>query len=125
MLDKTRSRALTVISLGAGVQSSTMSLMAAKGDLPPVDCAIFADTMYENSASYKYLKYLKALLPFPIYTVSKGNIKKDMLAARGTNDFVVAPFYTQETITGKKGMIMRQCTKDYKIQQIKKKIREM
>ena len=125
MIDKNRSRALTVISLGAGVQSSTMSLMAAKGDLPPVDCAIFADTMYENSASYKYLKYLKALLPFPIYTVSKGNIKKDMLAARGTTDFVVAPFYTQETITGKKGMIMRQCTNDYKIQPIKKKIREL
>ena len=94
--------------------------MSAKGDLPPVDCAIFADTMYENSASYKYLKYLKALLPFPIYTVSKGNIKKDMLEARGTTNFVVAPFYTQETITGKKGMIMRQCTNDYKIQPIKK-----
>ena len=76
MIDKNRSKALTVISLGAGVQSSTMSLMAAKGDLPPRDCAIFADTMYENSASYKYLKYLKALLPFPVYTVSKATLKK-------------------------------------------------
>ena len=100
MIDKNRKRALTIISLGAGVQSSTMALMAAKGDLPPVNCAIFADTMYENSASYKYLKYLKSLLPFPIYTVSKGNIKEDMLAAKGTTDFVVAPFYTQQTITG-------------------------
>ena len=43
-----------------------------------------------------------------------------MLKARGTTNFVVAPFYTQETITGKKGMIMRQCTNDYKIQPIKK-----
>ena len=125
MIDKNRSKALVVLSLGAGVQSSTMALMAATGVLPKVDCAIFADTMYENSASYKYLKYLKQLLPFPIYTVSKGNIKKDMLEARGTTDFVVAPFYTQETITGKKGMIMRQCTNDYKIQPIKKKIREL
>ena len=101
MIDKDRRKAFTIISLGAGVQSSTMALMSAKGDLPPVDCAIFADTMYENSASYKYLKYLKELLPFPIYTVSKGNIKEDMLSARGTTNFVVAPFYTQETISGK------------------------
>ena len=28
-------------------------------------------------------------------------------------------------VTGKKGMIMRQCTNDYKIQPIKKKIREL
>jgi hypothetical protein len=36
---------LTVLSLGAGVQSSTMALMAAKGEIIPMpDCAIFADT---------------------------------------------------------------------------------
>ena len=121
MIDSNRKKTLTVISLGAGVQSSTMALMSAKGVLPKVDCAVFADTMYENSSSYKYLKYLESILPFPIYKISKGNIKEDMLAARGTTNFVVAPFYTQETITGKKGMIMRQCTNDYKIQPIKKK----
>ena len=96
MIDKNRKKTLTIISLGAGVQSSTMALMSAKGDLPKVDACIFADTMYENSSSYKYLKYLEALLPFPIYKVSKGNIKEDMLAARGTTDFVVAPFYTHK-----------------------------
>ena len=42
MIDKDRKKTLTVISLGAGVQSSTMAIMAAKGDFPPVDCAIFA-----------------------------------------------------------------------------------
>ena len=125
MIDKNRSKAIVVLSLGAGVQSSTMALMAATGVLPKVDCAIFADTMYENSASYKYLKYLESLLPFPIYKVSKGNIKEDMLAARGTTDFVVAPFYTQETISGKKGMIRRQCTSSYKIVPIQQKIREL
>ena len=125
MIDSNRKKTLTVISLGAGVQSSTMALMSIKGVLPKVDCAIFADTMYENSYCYSYLNYLSNILPFPIYKVSKGNIKEDMLAARGTTNFVVAPFFTQETITGKKGMIMRQCTNDYKIQVIKKKIREL
>lgn len=36
------------ISLGAGVQSSTMALMAAHGELTPMpDAAIFADTQDE------------------------------------------------------------------------------
>ena len=39
---------LRIISLGAGVQSSVMALMAAKGEVGPMpDCAIFADTQWE------------------------------------------------------------------------------
>ena len=125
MIDKDRRKTLTVISLGAGVQSSTMAIMAAKGDLPPVDCAIFADTGYEPKAVYKYLEFLKKILPYPIHLVEKGNIRDDMLAAKGTTNFVVAPFFTQNKITGKKGMVMRQCTNDYKIQPIRTKIREL
>ena len=42
---------LTVISLGAGVQSSSMALMASQGafDRTP-DCAIFPDTRWEPYA---------------------------------------------------------------------------
>jgi hypothetical protein len=58
--------------------------------------------------------------------VSKGNIKKDMLDSidNGTR-FPTAPFFTQAEITGKKGMLRRQCTADYKIVPIRKKIREL
>lgn len=36
---------LRALSLGAGVQSTTMALMAAHGEIGPMpDCAIFADT---------------------------------------------------------------------------------
>lgn len=121
-----RSKVLTVISLGVGVQSSTMALMSAKGVLPKVDCAIFADTGYEPKKVYEYLEWIKTQLPFPVYTVEKGNIKDDMLnsISNGTR-FLVAPFYTKNSITGKKGMVMRQCTNDYKIQPIRKKIREL
>ena len=38
---------LRLLSLGAGVQSSTLALMLHKGQVPMVDCAIFADTMAE------------------------------------------------------------------------------
>lgn len=36
---------MNIISLGAGVQSSTMALMEKHGEITPMpDCAIFADT---------------------------------------------------------------------------------
>ena len=121
-----RSKVLTVISLGVGVQSSTMALMSAKGVLPKVDCAIFADTGYEPKKVYEYLEWIKTQLPFPVYTVAKGNIKNDMIGSidNGTR-FPTAPFFTRNAETGKKGMLMRQCTNDYKIQPIRKKIREL
>lgn len=41
-----------VISLGAGVQSSTMALMAANGEITPMPkCAIFADTQASRRRS--------------------------------------------------------------------------
>ena len=125
MSDKNRKKTLTVISLGAGVQSSTMAIMAAKGDFPSVDCAIFADTGNEPKMVYKYLELLKKILPYPVHIVSKGDIMKDMLNAKDNTNFVVAPYFTQNKITGKKGMVMRQCTNDYKIQVITQKVREL
>jgi hypothetical protein len=114
MIEKNREKKLVIISLGAGVQSSTMALMAAKGELPKPDCAIFADTGYEPKSVYLYLYYLISMLPYPVHIVRKGNIKEDMLAAKDKSKFLV-----------KKGMVMRQCTNDYKIQPIRKKIREL
>jgi hypothetical protein len=126
MIDENRKKALTVISLGAGVQSSTMALMAADGELPKPDCAIFADTGNEPKAVYTYLDFLKKVLPYPVYIVSKGNITEDMInSIKNNTKFPTAPFFTQNVITGKKGMLRRQCTSDYKIQPIKKKLREL
>ena len=126
MIDKNRKKSLTAISLGVGVQSSTMALMVAKKELPPVDCAIFADTGYEPKMVYAYLELLKKILPFPIYIVAKGNIKDDMINSidNGTR-FPTAPFFTKNAETGKKGMLRRQCTNDYKIQPIRQKIRQL
>ena len=47
---------LRVLSLGAGVQSTTLALMAARRDIDPMpDCAIFADTGWEPEAVYDHL----------------------------------------------------------------------
>ena len=49
---------LRILSLGAGVQSSTLALMIEKGLIPKVDAAIFSDTMGEPVAVYDFLKML-------------------------------------------------------------------
>ena len=64
---------LTILSLGAGVQSSTLALMAAKGEIKPMpDCAIFADTGAEPQGVYDYLDWLEKQLPFPVHRVMEG-----------------------------------------------------
>ena len=61
---------LQIISLGAGVQSSTMALMAAHGEITPMpDAAIFADTGAEPQEVYDWLEWLVLQLPFPVHTV--------------------------------------------------------
>lgn len=123
---KNKEKVLSVISLGVGVQSSTMALMAAKGELPMPDCAIFADTGYEPKGVYEYLKFLKKTLPFPIHIVSNGNIREDIIPwIKESKRMPNAPFFTKDRETGKKGMLFRQCTSDYKIQPIRKKVREL
>ena len=112
---------LRVLSLGAGVQSSTLALMIEKKEIPMVDAAVFADTQAEGEDTYKFLAWIKTKLSYPIYTVSKGNLTDQLL----NSDFPIAPFYSLNIITGKKGLMMRQCTNDYKIQPIIQQIRKL
>jgi hypothetical protein len=116
-----------IISLGAGVQSTVMALMAAKGELTPMpDCAVFSDTMYEPEGVYEHLDWLEKQLPFPVYRVTGGNIKEDCLngvtprmSENNSKMYSSVPFFTD------KGMGRRQCTYDYKILPIHRKTREL
>jgi hypothetical protein len=119
---------MKVLSLGAGVQSTTMALMAAKGELGEMpDCAIFADTGAEPKPTYDYLRWLMSdnVLPFPVHIVSAGNIKDDLLSGMNTTGqkFSSIPFFT--LYKGKTGMGRRQCTKEYKLMPIRRKVREL
>ena len=114
---------LRVISLGAGVQSSVLALMAAKGEIGPMpDCAIFADTQWEPKEVYTHLDWLETQLPFPVHRVTAGNIRADHVAGVNTTGqrFTGMPMFTP---TG--GMIRRQCTSEYKIHPVTKKLREL
>ena len=124
---KARNRNLRILSLGAGVQSSTLFYKILNNEIEPVDCAIFADTGNEPKAVYEYLEHLTNLANFPIHIVTKGNIIDDSLAVakKGTNKgFLTMPVKGVDE-NGKQVMGRRQCTNDYKIQPINKKIREL
>lgn len=114
---------LRVISLGAGVQSTTLALMAARGEIGPMpDAAIFADTGAEPAPVYRHLEWLERQLPFPVYRVSAGNLRDEIIGAMAGSNRMDArpPFFTR---TG--GMLHRQCTQDYKILPITRKVREL
>ncbi len=118
---------LTVISLGGGVQSSVMALMAADGLVKPMpDFAVFADTGWEPKGVYQHVDWLEKQLPFPLRRVRSGNIRSDILA--GTNStgqsFSSIPAFVRST-DGSRGIAKRQCTREYKLAPIEIELRNL
>lgn len=120
-----------IISLGAGVQSSTMSLMAACGEITPMpQCAIFADTQAEPKSVYTWLDWLEKQLPFPVYRVTAGSLSKDTLTIRkrkngkGVWNPSGIPAFTLDK-DGNLGIGPRQCTRHFKIEPIFRKAKRL
>ena len=115
------------ISLGAGVQSSTMALMAAAGEITPMpDAAIFADTQAEPKSVYRWLEWLKLELPFAVYVVTRGSLTDTALLLRERVrtegrpwSKSLIPVYTLES-NGNRGHMQRACTYDYKLMPLRK-----
>lgn len=110
-----------ILSLGAGVQSSTLALMAANGRVTPMpNAAIFADTGAEPRHVYEWLDWLEKQLPFPVYRViHKAGLLEELLqskSGRASNP----PLFTEGG-----GMMTRQCTADFKIAPIRRKVRKL
>lgn len=120
-----------VINLGAGVQSSTMALMAARGELSPMpEFAVFADTQAEPKAVYTWLDWLEKQLPFPVHQCTAGNLREFATKMKVTKDgrtysTTAVPVFTLDINDGSAGKIMhRTCTRDFKIRPILKEIRK-
>jgi 3'-phosphoadenosine 5'-phosphosulfate sulfotransferase (PAPS reductase)/FAD synthetase len=126
MSSSTPPPALRVLSLGAGVQSTTLLLLSAHGRLPALDAAVFADTGWEPAAVYAHLDRLErevaAPAGIPVLRVSAGNIRDDALDP--TKRFASMPLFVRGP-GGSNGMIRRQCTGSYKITPIKRQIRAL
>lgn len=149
---------LVALSLGAGVQSTSIALLAIDGVLPRPDVAIFADTGWEPAAVYAQVDRIGAELEragIPLHRVSKGNLRTD--AVDPDHRYASIPYFVQNqpgpcdpcNATGVlarelggtendrcsrcrgtgwwdgKGMGRRQCTSEYKLAPITRKIREL
>lgn len=119
------SRPLRILSLGAGVQSTTLLHMMIAGEVEPANHVIFADTGWEPKPVYTHLAKLEALMEkheINFHKVSVGNIREDALDM--TKRFASMPLYMRKE-DGTKGMVRRQCTNEYKIQPLLKLQRDL
>jgi hypothetical protein len=122
---------LRILALGAGVQSTTVLLMAVRGELPKLDAAVFADTQWEPPEVYAHLDWLTEQAEaagIAVYRVSKGDLREHTLngfvrgSAAAGQRYASLPLYTRNP-DGSGGMIRRQCTREYKIEPIEQFIR--
>lgn len=130
---------MRVLSLGAGVQSSAVALMAAIGELPPLDHAVFADTQNEPKSVYTWLEWLeqeiaRSPLPFPVHKVTRGNLAEQAVIVRTSKKsgskylkHSIPVFTATGNIWGGQdlGKFKRHCTSDFKISVIYPEIKRL
>ena len=119
---------LRVLSLGAGVQSSTVLFKMLDQEIKPADIAIFADTGNEPKEVYVWLDYLKDLMKDKIdfYVVrneeNTGHIIDDYKSASGRHSLI--PLHIKRA-DGTTSINMRTCTSEYKIKPLQRKVKEI
>ena len=115
------------LSLGAGVQSTVLALMAERGEygLPKPDVAVFADTGWEPPSVYDHLEWLQEQLSFEVIRVEAGNIKDNILEGTSPdgNNYLGIPAYLVNG-DGSSAVAARQCTTKYKVRPINRYLRE-
>src|SRR5262245_20512818 len=114
-----------ILNLGAGVQSTTVYLLAHEGKLH-LDYAIFADTQEEPAAVYRHLDWMQTLNGIPILRRTRSKLGDDL--SRGVNAtgqrFASIPAYTApDGVTPSTGQTRRQCSREYKTEVIWRAIR--
>ncbi|MGW1993227.1 hypothetical protein [Embleya sp. NPDC001921] len=119
----TTAPALRVLSLGAGVQSTALLLLSAQGRIPTYDLAAFADTGWEPARVHTHLDRIETEIARPagieVVRVTAGDVRAEGLA-RG---FVTMPVHIVHP-DGTRGIGQRQCTKQYKLDELKRLVRE-
>lgn len=133
---------MVFLSLGGGVQSSVMLMMAIHGELERPDHVLFADTGWDGERTMDHVAWcerqcVKAGLPFN--RVTAGNIREDMMIARTADSggfvkaaervgragrFATMPLFV-DTGAAVEGRIRRQCTAEYKLAPLRAKQREL
>lgn len=124
-----RDNPVHVISLGGGVQSTTIALMAAAGIIGPMPrLAVFADTRAESVATYGHLARLETSLPFPLVRTTFGDLGENSLQLKPSPDpgkkyvdTLIPAFFERN---GKRMLMHRRCTARYKVHPIRRVVRQ-
>jgi hypothetical protein len=116
---------LNVISLGAGVQSSAMALMACHGIIKPMpDCAIFADTGDESLETYRWIRELTKLLTFRVIWLQPPRGQKLSDGIVNNWGFSNIPAWVMGP-NGRPSIGRRQCTNYWKIIPVRHELRHL
>lgn len=109
-----RAEPLEVLSFGAGTQSTTMLILAAKGSIPKPDLVVFADTGSETEQTYRHVEEwakpfcIQHDIPFEVVTSYHGKLHE---------------YYRQQENIPMIGFA--KCTADFKIRPIRRRMREI
>lgn len=112
------------LSLGAGVQSSWLAIASARGDLPPLDAALFADTGDEPAKVYAWLDWLQTQVPYPIHRIKRpgatlSGYTQQMVTGEVTTK-CTPPLFTKDP----QGFLNKQCSKEFKTRVITSYLRQ-
>lgn len=106
---------LRALSLGAGVQSTTLLLMSLRGEVEPFDVAVFADTQSEPAEVYAHLAKLSDEAErhgLEVVKVTAGSLTAGLLDPAVRSGIQIPAFMEHD---GERyGMLRRQCTEKFK-----------
>lgn len=121
-----------VLSYGGGTQSTALLLMALNGEINGVvpDFIIHADTGNEPKNVYEFMDkvndHIKSKYNREIIFTNNGNIYDDIIHACETGERAASlPYHTVNPQSMIEAMGRRQCTGDYKITPVNRKVREL
>ena len=123
---------LTVLSLGAGVQSSTILHMILNKVLPLVDGVIYLDAGWEPNYTRVYADYLRRLCDkqnIPFFYTAGPSIQTDLktvIAERQTAakyKHLSIPLFTLDQ-DGRRGQLPRRCTREFRLLPLFKALRQ-
>lgn len=114
-----------ILSMGAGVQSTTLLRMMIRGEIERPEHVVFSDTGWEPPAVYNHLQQVRKEAEsagIPFHVVNNGNIRNDALDP--TKRSASMPLFLKKP-SGEIVIANRQCTAEYKLQPLIRKQAEL
>ena len=102
-----------------------LALEASRGELE-VDYALFSDTQWEPTQIYSHLDWLETELAkadIPLLRCTKGDVRDMVKNRKEGKRGASIPAFIKKKEGGREGVLMRQCTREYKIEPLEKTIR--